>query len=103
LDEGNIEVTMADYLSTLNDVKPAFGVAINTFDMSRLIFIECFETNCFHICFISNNQQRIYCLWHSPLLLVGCRVNTAALYLSKITHLVWALQIEWDAELWEET
>lgn len=33
----------------------------------------------------------------------GCHVNTAALYLSRITHSVWALQIEWDAGLWRET
>jgi hypothetical protein len=34
---------------------------------------------------------------------LGCHVKTAALYLSRITHSVWALQIEWDAELWRET
>lgn len=32
----------------------------------------------------------------------GCHVNTAALYLSRITHSVWALQIEWDAGLWRD-
>ncbi|KAH8952064.1 hypothetical protein BDL97_09G064900 [Sphagnum fallax] len=34
--EDNIKVTMDDFMSALNEVKPAFGAAINTLDMCRL-------------------------------------------------------------------
>ncbi|KAH9547921.1 hypothetical protein CY35_11G060300 [Sphagnum magellanicum] len=34
--EDNIKVTMDDFMSTLNEVKPAFGAAINTPEMCRL-------------------------------------------------------------------
>ncbi|CAM6067259.1 unnamed protein product [Sphagnum tenellum] len=34
--EDNIKVTMDDFMSALNEVKPAFGAAINTLEMCRL-------------------------------------------------------------------
>ncbi|CAM6000716.1 unnamed protein product [Sphagnum balticum] len=34
--EDNIKVTMDDFMSVLNEVKPAFGAAINTLEMCRL-------------------------------------------------------------------
>ncbi|CAK9270330.1 unnamed protein product [Sphagnum jensenii] len=34
--EDNIKVTMNDFMSALNEVKPAFGAAINTLEMCRL-------------------------------------------------------------------
>ncbi|CAM6045492.1 unnamed protein product [Sphagnum compactum] len=36
IDEENIKVTMDDFISALNEVKPAFGAAINTLEMCRL-------------------------------------------------------------------
>jgi hypothetical protein len=46
---------------------------------------------------------KILLLMALSFVLGGCHVNIAALYLSRITHSVWALQIEWDARLWRET
>jgi vesicle-fusing ATPase len=54
--EDNIKVTMDDFMSALNEVKPAFGAAINTLEMCRFIFPDCFQTNCFQIGFVSNSQ-----------------------------------------------
>jgi len=54
--EDNIKVTMDDFMLALNEVKPAFGAAINTLEMCRFIFPDCFQTNCFQIGFVSNNQ-----------------------------------------------
>jgi vesicle-fusing ATPase len=34
--EDNIKVTMDDFMLALNEVKPAFGAAINTLEMCRL-------------------------------------------------------------------
>jgi len=53
--EDNIKVTMDDFMSALNEVKPAFGAAINTPKMCRFIFPDCFQTNCFQIGFVSNS------------------------------------------------
>ncbi|CAM6077479.1 unnamed protein product [Sphagnum tenellum] len=36
IDEENIKVTKSDFLSALDEVKPAFGAAINTLEMCRL-------------------------------------------------------------------
>jgi vesicle-fusing ATPase len=36
LDEDNIKVTMHDFIQALNEVKPAFGAAINSLEMCRL-------------------------------------------------------------------
>jgi SpoVK/Ycf46/Vps4 family AAA+-type ATPase len=54
--EENIKVTMDDFISALNEVKPAFGAAINTLKMCRFIFPNCFQTNCFQTGFVSNSQ-----------------------------------------------
>jgi SpoVK/Ycf46/Vps4 family AAA+-type ATPase len=35
LDEDNIKVTMSDFIRALDEVKPAFGAAINTLEMCR--------------------------------------------------------------------
>lgn len=35
LDEDNIKVTMDDFLKALDEVKPAFGAAINTLELCR--------------------------------------------------------------------
>ena len=35
LDEDNIKVTMDDFLKALDEVKPAFGAAINSLEMCR--------------------------------------------------------------------
>lgn len=35
LDEDNIKVTMSDFVMALDEVKPAFGAAINTLEMCR--------------------------------------------------------------------
>jgi hypothetical protein len=37
IDEENIKVTESDFLSALDEVKPAFGAAINTLEMCRYI------------------------------------------------------------------
>jgi vesicle-fusing ATPase len=54
--EDNIKVTMDDFMSAVNEVKPAFGAAINILEMCRFIFLDCFQTNCFQIGFVSNSQ-----------------------------------------------
>lgn len=38
LDEDNIKVTMHDFIQALNEVKPAFGAAINSLEMCRYEF-----------------------------------------------------------------
>lgn len=35
LDEDNIKVTMEDFYRALDEVKPAFGAAINTLELCR--------------------------------------------------------------------
>ncbi len=50
--EDNIKVTMDDFMSDFNEVKLAFGAAINTPEMCRFIFPDCFQTNCFQIGFV---------------------------------------------------
>lgn len=35
LDEDNIKVTMGDFLKALEEVRPAFGAAINTLELCR--------------------------------------------------------------------
>jgi vesicle-fusing ATPase len=35
LDEDNIKVTMSDFIKALDEVRPAFGAAINTLEMCR--------------------------------------------------------------------
>ncbi len=35
LDEDNIKVTMSDFVMALDEVKPAFGAAINALEMCR--------------------------------------------------------------------
>jgi hypothetical protein len=37
LDEDNIKVTMHDFIQALNEVKPAFGAAINSLEMCRYV------------------------------------------------------------------
>jgi len=37
INEENIKVTKSDFLSALDEVKPAFGAAINTLEMCRYI------------------------------------------------------------------
>ncbi len=54
--EDNIKVTMDDFMSALNEVKPAFGAAINTLEMCMFIFPDWSQTNCFQIGFVSNSQ-----------------------------------------------
>jgi hypothetical protein len=67
INEESIKVTMDDFISALNEVKPAFGAAINTLEMCRFIFPDCFQTNGLQTDFVSNRQKRFFCLWHSPL------------------------------------
>jgi vesicle-fusing ATPase len=46
IDEENIKVTKSDFLSALDEVKPAFGAAINTLEMCRYIsLLPCFSGN----------------------------------------------------------
>ncbi len=47
--EDNIKMTMDDFMSALNEVKPAFGAAINVLEMCRFIFPDYFQKNCFQI------------------------------------------------------
>jgi hypothetical protein len=37
MDEENIKVTKSDFLLALDEVKPAFGAAINTLEMCRYV------------------------------------------------------------------
>jgi hypothetical protein len=72
IDEENIKVTMDDFISALNEVKPAFGAAINTLEMCRFIFPDCFQTNCFQ-------TGKDFIAYGTLLVLGECHVNTAAL------------------------
>jgi hypothetical protein len=69
IDEENIKVTMDDFISALSEVKPAFGAAINTLEMCRFIFPDCFQTNCFQTGFVSNTSK--YFIAYGTLLCLG--------------------------------
>jgi uncharacterized ion transporter superfamily protein YfcC len=74
IDEENIQVTMDDFISALNEVKPAFGAVINTLEMCRFRFPKQVGFRLVPV--------KILLLMSLSFVLGECHVNTAALYLT---------------------